>query len=207
MPGNPRKRARRERIEKGEIVPNASRNGSKLGKAGTFDAAKAEKIVAYVKAGNYLETAAAAAGVDRNAMRRWLHDGARNPASPEGQFSAAVEQARAEAEVRSVALIESHGRPAQRTRTREKVDASGSTVERTTETETDRGDWRPLAWRLERMNPAKFAARVRLEVENELGAVLDALESELPRETYATILGIIDRRLGAGAPSIAPIEE
>jgi hypothetical protein len=203
VPGSPRKRARRERVEKGEIVPNASRNGSKLGKPGAFDAVKAEKIVAYVKAGNYLETAAAAAGVGRDQMRRWLHDGARKPASPEGQFAAAVEQARAEAEVRSVALIESHGRPA--TRTREKFDAKGQTVERTTE--TDRGDWRPLAWRLERMNPAKFAARVRLEVENELGAVLDALESELPRETYATILGIIDRRLGAGAPSIPAIEE
>ena len=203
MASSPNKRARAERVAKGEIVPNATRKGSKLGKRGNFDADKAARIVSYVKAGNYLETAIAAAGLERNIARRWLHDGARDPESAEGLFAAAVEQARAEAEIRSVALIETHGRD----KVREKVetDAAGALTKKTTE--TDRGDWRALAWRLERMNPAKFAARVRIEVENELGAVLDALDSELPPETYARILEIIDRRLGAGSPSIPSIEE
>lgn len=203
MPGSPRKRARAARVAKGEIVPEASRLGSKRAKPGLFDQARADKIVAYVRAGNYLETASAAAGVGRDVMRRWLQDGAGDPSSPEGAFASAVEQSRAEAEIRSVALIETHGRSA--VRTREKTDATGAVVERVTE--TDRGDWRPLAWRLERMSPGKFAARVRIEVEHELGAVLDALGVELPPETYARVLEIIDRRLGAGAPSITPIEE
>lgn len=62
-------------------------------------------IVRLIRAGNYLETAACAAGIDRQTLRVWLKRGAREAAGVYNDFVVAVDEAAAVAEARSVAII------------------------------------------------------------------------------------------------------
>ena len=110
-----------------------------------------EKIVQAIKAGNYIETAAAYAGINKSTLYDWLKRGERekqrvekNPRyrirkseKPYVEFSDAVEKALAEAEVRDVLLI-------------------GKAAEE---------QWQAAAWRLERKFPDRWGRRV-LDVEH-----------------------------------------
>lgn len=105
-----------------------------------------EKIVSAIRAGNYIETAAAYAGIHKSTLYDWLKRGerekqrvAKNPRyrikKDEQQFvefSDAVERALAEAEVRDVAII-------------------GKAAEEY---------WQAAAWRLERKFPHKWGRKV-----------------------------------------------
>ena len=90
-----------------------------------------EQIVTAIRAGNYIETAAAYAGIDKSTLYDWLRRGARSPRGPYRGFSNAVKKALAEAEVRDVALI-----------------AKAGTKE-----------WQAAAWRLERKFPDRWGRR------------------------------------------------
>lgn len=117
-----------------------------------------EKIVQAIKAGNYIETAAAYAGISKSTLYEWLKRGerenqrvAKNPRyrikkseKPYVEFSNAIEKALAEAEIRDVAII-------------------GKAAEE---------QWQAAAWRLERKFPDKWGRRVlehkgSLEVKND----------------------------------------
>lgn len=63
------------------------------------------KIVQAIVAGNYLETAAAFAGVDRKTIRIWIRDGSRQTKGRKRDFYEAVMQAQAESEVRAVVTL------------------------------------------------------------------------------------------------------
>ena len=103
------------------------------------------KIVKAIRAGNYIETAAAYAGISKNTLYDWLRRGERekqrletNPRSrmrtsevPFVEFSDAVERALAEAEVRDVTIIA-----------------------KAAETQ-----WQAAAWRLERKFPDRWGRR------------------------------------------------
>lgn len=66
----------------------------------------AEKIIAAVRAGNYLETAAENAGVNRTTLYRWQQAGSDADADPElRDFCNALTRARAEAEARMVGCV------------------------------------------------------------------------------------------------------
>jgi transposase len=94
------------------------------GRPTKLDPTVAGLIVEALKAGNYLETAAAYAGIDKATLHRWLKDG-RAGKSPElVEFCASVEKAVAHAEVIAVASITAAGKR----------------------------NWQALAWRLERMH-------------------------------------------------------
>lgn len=93
----------------------------------------ASRIITYIKAGSYLETAAAAAGVNRSTLHRWLKRGAEGEESFAG-FRSSVEGALAEAELRDLARID-----------------------RAAET-----DWKAAAWKLERRNPKRWGRRIDL---------------------------------------------
>jgi transposase len=111
-----------------------------------------EKLLSAIRAGNYMETAAAYAGISKDTLYNWMRRGAReserlaqNPrAKPKKseqeflEFSDAVEKALAQAEVRDIANI-----------------AKAS----------DAGDWRASAWRLERKYPEKWGRKDRLDAE------------------------------------------
>lgn len=120
-------------------------------------------IVNYVRAGAYIETAAAAAGISKDSFYRWMRRGAREKQRVEKilaedetatfdevvneeerryvEFVDAVEKALAEAELRDLLVI---GQAAKA------------------------GAWQAAAWRLERKFPERWGRRDRLEVEGKL---------------------------------------
>jgi len=116
------------------------------------------KIITAIRAGNYIETASAYAGISKNTLYDWLRRGERekqrvekNPRykirkseQPFVDFSDAVEKALAEAEVRDVAII----------------------------AKAAEEQWQAAAWRLERKFPDRWGRKViehkgSLEVKND----------------------------------------
>jgi hypothetical protein len=95
------------------------------------------KIVNLVRAGNYRETAAAAAGISPKTLRNWLHRGAKagKANAAYAQFSADLDVAEAEAEARDNKKI----------------------------SDAPEKDWRAAAWRLARKNPDRWGDKQRLE--------------------------------------------
>jgi transposase len=88
-------------------------------------------LVDAVRRGNYLEAAAALAGVSKQSVYTWLKEGERFPDSECGRFALEMEQAQAEFEDRMLGLIEGHAAR----------------------------DWTAAAWRLERKMPDKYGRR------------------------------------------------
>lgn len=124
------------------------------------------KIISAIRAGNYIETAAAYAGIDKSTLYDWLKRGerekqrvAQNPRynirkseKPYVEFSNAVEKALAEAEVRDVAII----------------------------AKAAEEQWQAAAWRLERKFPDRWG-RKRLDIEHsgEIGIkIVDDINDE-----------------------------
>jgi hypothetical protein len=114
------------------------------------------RICAFLRAGNYLETAAVCARISKSQLFEWLRAGGKPHAQePFRTFAAEVEAAQAEAEARDVARI-------------------GEAAEK---------DWKAAAWRLERRNPNRWSRRVELtgadggavKMELESGTLLDLL--------------------------------
>lgn len=123
-----------------------------------------EKIEQAMRAGNYLETAAAFAGISARLVRMWLARGAAAQrrdeqglgVAPEDQgflrFFQAVEEARAMGEVRDVARIVQAG-------------------ER---------DWRAAAWRLQHRHPDRWG-RETVTVEHDIAEGAAARGTEMVR--------------------------
>ena len=128
-----------------------------------LDPATTQRVVDLIRAGNYLEVAATAAGIHRSTLYRWLRHGRDQKRGRYRKFLSQVEKAQAEGESRDVALI-----------------AKAASE-----------DWRAAAWRLERKAPRRYGPRVQLAVQQELDAVLGRLEKGLPPETYEKVLQLI----------------
>lgn len=112
------------------------------------------KICDAIRAGNYIETAAAHAGINKSTLYEWMKRGAREKDRVERaggrakvkkseaefvEFSNAVEKALADAEVRDVMIV-----------------ANAATT-----------DWRAAAWRLERKFPDKWGRKDKVQAEVE----------------------------------------
>lgn len=201
MAGSPKKRARREAIARGEVIPGESRISTSAARGAPPTAEQSEKILEYMRSGNMPETACAIAGVARPRFRAWLAEaagqfGGEGVIRPEvAAFVEAFEKAREEgiaARMNRISRAAMH----QEIVTTER-DADGNVTKSTTR--LDRGDWHADAWALERIDPDRFMQRVEMRVQHELQAVLDALEEELPAETYTHVLGVIARRAGRGS--------
>lgn len=107
------------------------------------------QICDYLSYGNYIETAAAAVGIDQSTLRRWLKRGRRemqrlettphNDPDPNEliylDFCKAVDIAEAQAEVDGLRMIKAHSFE----------------------------DWKALAWRLERKSFSRWGRRQALE--------------------------------------------
>ena len=111
-------------------------------------------ILAYLKAGNYLETAAAAAGITKQTLHAWLRRGRAESArldNPKAKANAAealyldfllaAEEAMATAEAQDLAMI-----------------GAAATTQ-----------WQAAAWRLERKYPGKWGRRVGHEISGKGG--------------------------------------
>jgi transposase len=90
-----------------------------------------DTIVALVRAGNYLETAALSCGVDVVTVRNWMREGKRNKSGVRHDFFSAVRAASASAQVDDMSTI-----------------AMAASA-----------DWRAAAWRLEHRWPQKYARK------------------------------------------------
>lgn len=93
------------------------------------------RIITFIRAGSYVETAAAAAGVDRATLHRWLKRGAEGE-EPFAGFGNQVESALAEAELRDLA----------------RIDRAAESM------------WQAAAWKLERRNPKMWGRREYTEM-------------------------------------------
>lgn len=96
-----------------------------------------EKIINAIRAGAYIETAAAAAGINKTSLYAWLKKGERYPGTIFSAFADAVNAALAQAEMRDVLAISK---------------AAGE------------GDWRAAAWRLERKFPGRWGQTTRTQI-------------------------------------------
>ena len=120
------------------------------------------RIVDLVRAGNYLETAAAAAGIAARTMRDWVRRGATDEDGIYREFADAIAVAHAEAEALAIQIVNRAARD---------------------------GDWRAVAWKLERTRP-RFAQKVNVthEVREELASdLLRRLREKLDAETYQRV--------------------
>lgn len=139
----------------------------------------ADRILELIRAGNYFEVAAAAAGVERETAYEWRRRGARTIAALEAgkiawrdvptadrrlvEFSDAVAEAEAEWEASANVLLEQIARGGLVAQTiTVKVDASGSVLERTERTETLLPDAKVLLARLGQRFPERYRKRVEI---------------------------------------------
>lgn len=90
-----------------------------------------QRLIQAILSGNYLETAAAYAGIARSTLYSWLRRCARENNGPFHELSNAVKKALADAEVRDVTHIAKAGE----------------------------SEWQASAWRLERKFPDKWGRR------------------------------------------------
>lgn len=142
-------------------------------------------VLQALRAGNYVEVAAAAAGIHRDTLRDWIRVGQRAPvvAAKEQRrltphesrcvaFSVAVARTVAEAEVYDIARIQEAGlEPSVKrvTVTRE-VPIAGEdgkvTIHKSVEVREEQlpPDWRALAWRRERRSSRRWGQRGALQV-------------------------------------------
>ncbi len=139
-----------------------------------LDVALTQRLVDLIRAGNYLEVAATAAGIHRSTLHRWLRLGRAQKRGRYHKFLNAVEKAQAESESRDVAII----------------------------AKAASDDWKAAAWRLERKQPRRYGPRVAVSVQQELDAVLDRLKKGLPAEWYEKVLELMaaDNEPGDAAP-------
>lgn len=110
-----------------------------------------KRITDIVRAGNYLETAAAHAGIDKTTLHRWMKRGAREEERVEKEsdlemdpkekiyvdFCHSIKKAIADSEIKDLLII-------------------GKAAEM---------DWKASAWRLERRFPTKWARREKLDLD------------------------------------------
>lgn len=129
-----------------------------------FSQAAADAVVKNLREGAYLETSAAAAGIDRFTLRVWLKKGNREDRrkldTPYARFARRVRTAQAQAEMDDVRVIR---------------DARSES-------------WQAAAWRLERKYPERYGRKDRTDektidaaVEKRLREMLDLAQSAANR--------------------------
>ena len=93
-----------------------------------------DRIVRLLRAGNYIETAAAFCDIDKPTLYAWLKRGNRQRKGIFREFLNAVDAAQAEAEIRDLEVIRKEGA------------------------------WQGAAWRLERKFPRRWGRHDRLDI-------------------------------------------
>jgi radical SAM superfamily enzyme YgiQ (UPF0313 family) len=122
----------------------------------------AASIVASVRAGNFKETASVASGICPRTLRNWIRRGT-DGEEPFAEFVERMNEAEAQSEVDDIKVI----------------------------VEAGKLDWKARAWRLERKAPKKWGFRVRVEVRDEIQAMLTKLEAGLTPAEFEKVLAIV----------------
>jgi transposase len=134
-----------------------------MGRPTKLDAQIVSRIVDLVRAGNFLETAAATCGIHRATLYRWLERGEAQRMGPYRDFYVALTTAQAESEARDLLII----------------------------TRAASEDWRASAWRLERRYPRRYGPQVAITLRQELDSLLGTLRDRLPAEIYQEVMNAI----------------
>ena len=108
-----------------------------MGRPSKFTDERSKRIISALRAGNYLETAARYGGIAYDTLNDWVKRGHTEKDGKYRQFSEAVENARAEAEVSAVATVRA----------------------------ASRDQWQAAAWWLERSQPGRWGRKDRVEHE------------------------------------------
>lgn len=127
-------------------------------------------LVEALRSGEYLENAAALAGIAKSTVYEWLRAGVRDPEGPYGAFSDAIKRAQAEADRDDLGIIKRAG---------------------------EQGNWQACAWRLERRHPQLYSARVQESARQAHLEILDAAKQALDATNYDRLLDAIAGKLGA----------
>jgi len=150
---------------------------ARVGRPLALNAEKSAKILALIRAGNYLETAAAAAGVQARTVREWRIAGERlrgqSDLTDEQKslvvFAMGADEAEAAAESGDLACID------------------GAV------------DWKAAAWRLEHRYPKRWGPRIQHVVDEELETFMAQLKANLDEFTFARVIraanGVPDRQV------------
>lgn len=127
----------------------------------------ADKLVALLKAGNYVSIAARAAGISKTIFYRWLDRGASDAEEDADyrELRERVELARAEAEARNVAAIASAARDS----------------------------WQAAAWLLERQYPDRWG-RVSVRLREELSDETSKPDAVAVDDPFAEVDQLAERR-------------
>lgn len=129
-----------------------------------------EEICKAIEVGNYLETAAEAAGITVRTVYNWIDRG-RTGEEPYAAFFHAVTRARASGEMNLVTtLLEGDGK--------------GESF----------GQARAAAFMLERTRPDKYAQRVNVKVRDAVEEVLECVRRVCSPEDFARVLEELSRR-------------
>lgn len=132
-------------------------DGRGKGRPTSFDKEKAKIIIDTVRAGNYVETAAAFAGVNKSTLYDWIKRGARGESEELQDFSNALYSADAEAEIRDIQTIEN----------------------------ASKTQWQAAAWRRERRAPQRWGRRDQVEMSGTMDLNHVALTKLSPEEFQA----------------------
>jgi hypothetical protein len=189
----------------------------------------ADRILASVAAGNYIETAAASAGIHKTSVYEWARVGARvNAALMAGQrrseftkherrcaeFSDALLRAEAEAEAADVTVAAQLAQGGLKQRTvktvkRTKKDTAGQVLEshetaETTETST-LPDGAMIRWRLAKRHPERWGGTDRVEISGPGGGPIELTVQE-KRSRLLADLDVLSTRLATPDPELAALE-
>ena len=119
----------------------------------------AKVIVQEIRDGNYIDCAAAVAGIPRQTVFQWLRKGATEDAvEPYASFRKRVLKAQGEAERDDVGNLKGTG------------------------------DWRASAWRLERRHPDRWGQRIQFILQQERERLLSIAESVLSDADFENLL-------------------
>jgi transposase-like protein len=140
----------------------AEKKPRKMGRASKLTPETQDRIIQAVRTGNYLEVAAQYAGVHKGTLYRWLEQ-AEDPEADEmyRNFRDALESARAQAEVRNVALIQRAA---------------------------DEGTWQASAWFLERTAWQRWGRRTMVSGEDGGPVKVEVSAKDSLRETLEAML-------------------
>jgi type IV secretory pathway TrbF-like protein len=112
----------------------ATKKAEKMGRPTKLTQPIHDLIVKYIKSANYVETAAAAAGINKSTLYDWLKRGSAEKSGIYADFSNAVEKALAESEIADLKRIEQQSRES----------------------------WQAAAWRLERRFPDRWGRKDKI---------------------------------------------
>ena len=165
-----------------------------------------QDVTSAIKAGNYMEVAAAYAGISKDTFYRWMKRGAREKRRvlkdkrskikqgelPYVLFAEGVRKALADAEVRDVSMIAKAASGGQ-VYTEEKIvyDAQGRVVEKHVVTKKSAPQWQAAAWRLERKYPNKWGRRVAIRKDEGTGEESAEDFAKKMRDEFGALAGIL----------------